>query len=62
MKCKLKEYREHDLHKQKEFADFVGISVSHLSLIENNKRTPSLELAFKIADVFCLQAEDIWVK
>lgn len=62
MKSYVKHYREHFECKQQEFADKVGISVSHLSLIENDKRLPSLELAYRIAHEFDLHIEDIWAK
>jgi len=36
--------------KQKELAEILGISVNYLSLVENDKRTPSLSLMVNIAN------------
>ena len=38
----------------KELSKATGLTVSHLSLIKNNKRTPSVEGLVKIADaLYC---------
>jgi putative transcriptional regulator len=60
MKSNLKERRIHGGWKQSEFAKKIGVSVSHLSLLEKDKRTPSLALAFKIAETFGIWVEAIW--
>jgi putative transcriptional regulator len=62
MQINLKHYRVHFGYKQKEFAEIIGVSVSHMCMLESGKRTPSLELAYKISDKFDLSVEDIWVK
>lgn len=41
--------REKRGYKQGEFANLAGISVSHLCLLENNKRDPSLSTVESIA-------------
>ena len=61
MENRLKEFRE-DKWKQGEFADHIGISISHLSLIESGKRTPSLEVALDIAEALDLCVGEIWSK
>jgi putative transcriptional regulator len=62
MKNNLKDRREDGGWLQKEFAEKMGISVSHLSMLESGKRIPSLKLALKIANVFDLHIEGIWTK
>lgn len=42
---------------QKELSELTGIAPSHLSLIQNNKRTPSLENFIKIADALHCKAD-----
>ena len=46
----IKVCREKRGYKQGEFADLAGISVSHLCLLEKNKRDPSLSTAESIAN------------
>ncbi|MCK4609485.1 MAG: helix-turn-helix domain-containing protein [Gammaproteobacteria bacterium] len=60
MKSNLKEFRIHYSWQQGEFAKKIGISKSHMCMLESGKRIPSLDLAFKIADVFCVNIGDIW--
>ena len=60
MKSNLKEMRVTQQWDQESFAQQVGISVSHLSLIENEKRTPSLDVALRIADELGLCVGEIW--
>ena len=48
----------HDL-KQKELADKLGISKSHVSEIENGNRTPSLDVIERYADVFRIPVSSI---
>ncbi len=50
---KIRELRfETDKMTQKELAERVGVSRQTINAIEANKHAPSLELAFRIADVF----------
>ena len=61
MKNKLKVYRAmHDL-TQEQLADKLGVSRQTVVAIENNKYLPSLGLAFKIAQLFHIQVEDIFI-
>ncbi|GAA0768765.1 hypothetical protein GCM10008908_09490 [Clostridium subterminale] len=46
----------------KDFADFLGISRSMYSMIENNKRVVGLDNAFQIAERLNMRIEDIWYK
>jgi len=48
----------HDM-KQKELAEKLGISKSHVSEIENGNRTPSLEVISRYAEVFRVPASSI---
>lgn len=56
----LKEIREKAQMTQQNLADAVGVRRETILHLENNRYNPSLELAFKIAEVFNLQVEDIF--
>jgi len=45
---------------QQELADKVGASRQTIVAIEKNKYSPSLELAFKIADAFHVAIQDVF--
>jgi len=61
MKNKLRVYRAmHDL-TQEQLADQVGVSRQTIVAIENNKYLPSLGLAFKMARLFEVQIEDLFI-
>lgn len=45
--------------KQKELAESVGVTPTHLSLVESNQQKPSMELLSKIADYFDLPLTSI---
>ena len=60
MKNKLKVYRAmHDL-TQEALADRLGVTRQTILAIEKGKYSPSLALAFKIAEVFDVKIEDIF--
>ena len=46
---------------QRELAERVGVSRQTINAIETNKHAPSLELAFRIADVFETSVDDVFV-
>lgn len=48
----------HDM-KQKELADKLGISKSHISEIENGNRTPSLDVIARYSEVFRIPISSI---
>lgn len=50
---------EHGL-TQKELAEKVGVSRQTIISIEKNRYTPSLTLAFEIANVFNVGVEDVF--
>ena len=59
---KIRELRfETDKMTQKELAERVGVSRQTINAIEANKHAPSLELAFRVADVFETSVEDVFV-
>ena len=45
---------------QRELAERVGVSRQTINAIERSKHQPSLELAFRIADVFETSVEDVF--
>lgn len=46
---------------QQQLADLCGVSRQTINTIERNKYVPSLEVAFKIARVFGVAIEDIFL-
>lgn len=61
MKNKLKVYRAmHDL-TQEMLADKLGVTRQTIIAIEKGKYDPSLELAFKIARLFNVKIEDVFI-
>ena len=47
---------------QAELSDLVGVSRQTIVAVEKGNYTPSLDLAFKIAEVFDLSIEEIFFK
>ncbi len=45
---------------QQQLADKVGVTRQTIVAIEQNKYAPSLEVAFRIADVFAKGLEDVF--
>ncbi len=61
MKNKLKVYRAmHDL-TQEQLAGKIGVSRQTVIAIESDKYLPSLGLAFKIAKLFKVMIEDVFI-
>ena len=61
MKNKLKVFRAmHDL-TQEDLAEKVGVTRQTINAIEKRKYNPSLELAFKLAKLFEVKIEDIFI-
>jgi len=61
MKNKLKVYRAmHDL-TQEALADKLRVTRQTILAIEKRKYDPSLELAFKIAELFNVKIEDVFL-
>ena len=62
MKNKLKVLRAERNWSQEELGQKVGVSRQAINAIEREKVYPSLPLAFKLADLFDLQIEDIFIR
>lgn len=60
MENRLKVYRAMEDITQGELADRVGVSRQTINSIETGRYDPSLELAFKLADEFDCQIEDLF--
>ena len=60
MENDLKVYRAMEDLTQGELAERVGVSRQAINSIETGKYDPSLELAFKLAEEFDCQIEDIF--
>jgi len=58
---RLRELRARYRMSQEELARRVGVTRQTIIAIENGKYLPSLKLAFKIARVFGMKIEDIFV-
>jgi len=60
VKNRLKELRARDGLTQSDLADRLDVSRQTVIAIENGRYDPSLPLAFKIADAFALDIEQIF--
>lgn len=60
MKNRLKVLRAERDWSQQHLADQLGVSRQSVNAIETGRYDPSLPLAFRIADIFALQIEDIF--
>lgn len=60
-KNKLKVYRAIGDMTQEQLADRLGVSRQTIIAIENDKYLPSLTLAFKMARLFKVNIEDIFI-
>ncbi|MDD3607789.1 MAG: helix-turn-helix transcriptional regulator [Candidatus Moranbacteria bacterium] len=61
MKNKLKVHRAMFNLTQEQLADKIGVSRQTVIAIESNKYLPSLGLAFRIANLFKVKVEDIFI-
>ncbi|MFN5128902.1 MAG: helix-turn-helix transcriptional regulator [Sphingomonadaceae bacterium] len=62
MKNRLKVLRAERDWNQQDLADALGVSRQSVNAIETGKYDPSLPLAFRIADLFSLQIEEIFLR
>ena len=62
MNNRLKVLRAERDWSQADLAERLGISRQSVNAIETGKYDPSLPLAFRIADLFALRIEDIFLK
>jgi len=61
MKNKLRVYRAMKELTQEQLADKIGVTRQTVIAIESDKYLPSLGLAFKIAKLFKVKIEDIFL-
>ncbi|WP_312372888.1 helix-turn-helix transcriptional regulator [Lachnoclostridium sp.] len=61
MKNKIKELRLDHEKTQQELADLVGVSSRTIISLENQKYNPSVLIAHRIASVFGLAIEDVFI-
>jgi putative transcriptional regulator len=57
---KLRVFRERRRLTQKDLAEKVGVTRQTINAIENSRDIPSLELAFRLAELFEVKIEDIF--
>ena len=62
MKNRLKVMRAERDWSQQDLADALGVSRQSVNAIETGKYDPSLPLAFRIADVFAMPIEQIFLR
>jgi putative transcriptional regulator len=62
MKNRLKVLRAERDWSQQDLADALAVSRQSVNAIETGKYDPSLPLAFRIADVFGMRIEDIFLR
>ena len=61
MKNRVEALRKDRGLRQEEFARAIRVSRQTVSSIENGRYSPSLELAFTIADFFGLSIEEVFI-
>ncbi|MCW1949095.1 MAG: helix-turn-helix transcriptional regulator [Candidatus Shapirobacteria bacterium] len=61
MKNKLKLYRIQKSLTQEDLADKIGVSRQTIIAIETGRYLPSITLAFKLAKLFKVSIEDIFI-
>lgn len=62
MKNRLKALRGERGWSQQDLADRLGVSRQSVNAIETGRYDPSLPLAFRIADLFAIPIEDIFLR
>lgn len=61
MKNKLEEIRKKFNYTQEELADKLGVSRQTINSLENGKYNPSIQLAFKLAKLFDMSIESLFI-
>lgn len=61
MEHRIKELRTSFSWTQEELSEKLGVSRQTIISIENGRYNPSLELAYKIAKLFRLSIEDVFI-
>jgi putative transcriptional regulator len=62
MKNRIRVLRAETGMSQAELGRLVRVSRNSINAVENGKFDPSLPLAFRIADVFGLKIEDVFIR
>lgn len=62
MKNRIRVLRAERAWSQAELAERVKVSRNSINAVENGKFDPSLPLAFRIADVFEVRVEDVFLR
>lgn len=62
MKNRLKVLRAERDWSQQDLADSLGVSRQSVNAIETGKYDPSLPLAFKMADLFAMKIEQVFLR
>lgn len=62
IKNRLKVYRAAYNLTQEQLAEKAGVTRQTINAVEQGKYLPSLELAFKLAEIFNVRIEDIFYK
>lgn len=62
MKNRIRVLRAEKGWSQAELAEKAGVSRNSLNAVENDKFDPSLPLAFRIAELFGLKIEDVFLR
>jgi putative transcriptional regulator len=62
MKNRIRVLRAEKGWSQAELAEKVGVSRNSINAVENDKFEPSLPLAFRIADIFELRIEEVFLR
>jgi len=58
---RLKEIRERKGLTQQKLADLAGVHIRYIAFLESGDRTPSLKVAYKLADILETPVEDIFL-
>lgn len=62
MKNKIFQLRKLQGYSQEKLAQLAGVTRQTINAIENNKYSPSLELAFTLADLLGVKVDDLFMK
>ena len=62
MNNRLRELRAEHGWSQQQLAERLGVSRQSVNAIETGKYDPSLPLAFRIADIFAMPIEEIFLR
>ena len=59
--ARLKEIRESKGLTQQQLADLVGVHIRYIAFLESGDRTPSLKVAYKVAEVLHTSVDNIFL-